>query len=123
MTTETFTVFSEERRALIAKMKQTVKARNYKGGLTHAHFVLYAALRGQDIRKTSHLPDGDNARDVIEKFEKIMSRYTKWNNVYPLNRIKYEDGNSFFTPEDNQFLKELFAEIKQKLEVPMKQAS
>src|SRR5690606_27132665 len=48
-------VFSKERKDAIHAMKAIIKN---KDAYSHAHFVLYSALRGQDIRKTSHMLHG-----------------------------------------------------------------
>ena len=56
-------VFSQTRKTAIAKMKAFIKENRY--ALNHHHFVLYSALRGQDVRKTSHMDDGMNAIDAL----------------------------------------------------------
>lgn len=74
----TFTPFTAERRELIAETKQHLKECAFKGGgLTHAWYVLYAALRGQDVRKTSHQPDGDNAVELLDKLIQYEKKYAK----------------------------------------------
>lgn len=45
-------------------------------------YVLYALLRGADIRKTSHLPDGENAlsalRRIRDELHRHRARVEKW---------------------------------------------
>lgn len=65
------TTYSTSQIALISDLKAFIKSKSRKGGgLTHYHYVLYAALRGKDIRKTSHQANGENAiqclTDMIE---------------------------------------------------------
>lgn len=120
----TFTRFSEQRRELIAKMKKTIKAKSHKGGgLTHYHFILYAALRGQDIRKTSHQPDGDNARERLADLMDRLDQSHGWYNLYPFSRILDENGEFFFEGQYTVTMKELLEAAQKQLEAPMKQAS
>lgn len=38
-------------------------------------YVLYALLRGADIRKTSHMPSGDNALDALRRLGYELKRH------------------------------------------------
>lgn len=115
------TVFSNARRELIANMKAATKAKSHKGGgLTHSHFVLYAALRGQDIRKTSHQPDGDNARELLAEMSDTMSkdrgpagpRKIQWFEIGRLGNLRGPDGKYLLGDEHKAILAEAFEEAQ-----------
>lgn len=74
----TFTPYSATRKAMI----QHVRARlinpenrptkhpvyGNKNQVLFLHdYAVYAALRGADIRKTSHMPEGENAKEAIKQ--------------------------------------------------------
>lgn len=44
-------------------------------GMTFDGYVLYALLRGADIRKTSHMEDGDNALDALRDIQNQLRRH------------------------------------------------
>lgn len=84
----TYTPFSATRKAMIAHLKsrltdrENIKLeRNEYGNrirkLFFQDYVIYAALRGADVRKTSHMPDGDNAIEELKRWTSI-SKPSKW---------------------------------------------
>lgn len=80
-------------------LKNYIKTHSHKGGgLTHSHFVLYAALRGKDIRKTSHQPDGDNAFECLE--ELIDATHGCFFAHPTLCVMKNEQGRPLFSMKD-----------------------
>jgi hypothetical protein len=114
------TYFTAERRELIANMKTAIKARSVKdGGLHHEHFVLYAALRGQDIRKTSHQPEGENAREVLEDLDRLARREgptgsakIQWFEWGMLGMMRSADGKYLLADEHKVLLQDAFDEAR-----------
>jgi len=114
-------VFSTERRELIANMKAAIKAKSFNGGgLTHHHFVLYAALRGQDIRKTSHQPEGENAREALDDMDSVIrkdrgptgSGKVQWFERRELGYIRAANGKYLLNNDHRAILEEAFTEAK-----------
>lgn len=88
-------VFSEERKTAIQELKAIVRA---KEAHSHKHFVLYAALRGQDIRKTSHLPQGENALEVLEQLQKAAKVYQDRYSFF-FSHLKNSEGEYLFSKD------------------------
>ena len=76
-TTETVVPFSEARRAMIATLKAFITDKGnmrpprdeygYRRKIIKfSDYVVYAALRGADIRKTSHMEGGENAIEALQ---------------------------------------------------------
>lgn len=98
------TTLSKSEHERIADMKAFIKARSHKrGGLTHDHFVLYAALRGQDVRKTSHQANGANALERLQ--EMLYATHTCFMRQPILCSLKTPDGKPMFTMKDFDFLR------------------
>lgn len=93
---------SRSHRELIADLKTFIKFRSHKqGGLTHHHYVLYAALRGRDIRRTSHQPKGENAFECLAE----MVDHTCFMRQPVFCSIKNEKGQPLFTMKDFEFIR------------------
>lgn len=81
-TSEVFTPFSAKRKAMISHLKSFLKDpenRPYKNVygtkfqvLYLQDYAVYAALRGADYKKVSHMDDGSNARGAIETVISII---------------------------------------------------
>lgn len=82
-------VFPQERKDAINKMKAYVVDTVH---VSHEDFVLYAALRGQDIRKTSHQPDGANALSALRRLERYYQYRIDKNIKDPQYLINKEQG-------------------------------
>lgn len=76
-TTSEVAPFSEARRAMIAALKAFITDKGnmrpprdqygYRRKIIKfADYVVYAALRGADIRKTSHMEGGENAIELLK---------------------------------------------------------
>lgn len=100
-------VFSQERKAAITAMKAFIKG--HRHSVSHHHFVLYSALRGQDIRKTSHLPDGVNALDRLSNLKFRLKHHDKNTNFF-FRHIVNENNELIFKSEDTQWLSEVLEE-------------
>lgn len=93
---------SRSHRELIAELKTFIKSRSHKqGGLTHHHYVLYAALRGLDIRKTSHQSHGANAFECLNE----MIDHSCFMRQPVFCSLKQEDGTPLFTMKDFEFIR------------------
>lgn len=89
---------------LISDLKTFIKSKSHKGGgLTHHHYVLYAAFRGKDIRKTSHQADGENALACLK--EMIDAQHTCFMRQPTFCSIKTKDGKPLFTMKDFDFIR------------------
>jgi hypothetical protein len=87
ITTETFAPFSEKRKAMIKHLKAFLKSpenRPYKNTygtkfqvLFLEDYAVYAALRGADFKKVSHMEEGENAREAIETVIKRIEGITE----------------------------------------------
>ena len=97
-------VFSSERRDLIGRMKTALKAKSFKGGgLTHKHFVLYAALRGQDVSKTSHQKAGENAFACLQ--EMVDATHTCFMRQPVFCSLKTPEGKPLLVMKDFEILR------------------
>lgn len=84
----TFTPFTQARKTLIADVKALLTdpenlciPRNQYGNklprLFFKDYVVYAVLRGADWKKTSHMEDGGNAREVLESLQPSLKAALK----------------------------------------------
>lgn len=83
-----FTPFTQTRKALIADVKALLTdpenlriPRNEYGNklprLFFKDYVVYAVLRGADWKKTSHMEDGANAREVLQGLQPSLKAALK----------------------------------------------
>lgn len=100
-------VFSQERKAAITAMKNFIKG--HRHSVSHHHYVLYSALRGQDIRKTSHLPDGENALDRLSNLKSRLKYHEKSTNFF-FRHIVDAENEMIFKSEDIKWLNEVLEE-------------
>lgn len=99
-------------RHLIDQMKREIKDRSHPDGeLQHAHFVMYAVLRGKDVRKTSHEPEGDNALAILYTAKRKVQRESLPKHVSVGSPF---DAILGFTGEDIPLMRELISYAFQK---------
>lgn len=101
-------VFSQERKNAIKAMKAFIKGHTQSVG--YRHYVLYAALRGQDIRKTSHLPDGSNAIKALNHVKGLLKRHHEKPNNFFFGYIIDKSNQMIFKPEDAKWLQKVLDE-------------
>lgn len=101
-------VFSKERKNAIKAMKAFIKGHTHSVG--YRHYVLYAALRGQDIRKTSHLPDGANAIAALNTVKAFLKRHQEKPNNFFFGYIIDKSNQMIFKPEDAKWLQKVLDE-------------
>ena len=102
-------VFSDSRKVAIKEMKKFIKL-NYDD-LYHHHFILYSALRGQDVRKTSHLSDGMNAIDGLITLKSRVESYKKGTSFF-FRKMVNDEGEPIFDSEDATWLADILEEAK-----------
>lgn len=119
----TFKPFTTTRKAMIQHMKARLvdpKNRPTKHPVYGTKFpalfledyAVYAALRGADYRKTSHMEDGGNAKEAIERAVRALSGL-KESHSESLSQGKHSYLNKFL-PEGSTF--EQAVELKEILE-------
>lgn len=105
----TMIVFSKDRKDAIYAFKALIKSGDQR--LSHEHYVLYAALRGQDIRKTSHMPQGENAVAALEKLKK-WTEYYKHKAHFFFMHLKTVEGEPMFKQDRASWVLEILEEAK-----------
>jgi hypothetical protein len=85
----TFTPFTDNRKAMIKHVKAFLtnkdnlkRTLNLYGKRVHhlcfRDYVVYAVLRGADYKKTSHMQDGQNAREELLAMLKVIKDGRSW---------------------------------------------
>lgn len=93
-----FVPFTNARKAMIVSLKGILTdpknmkfKRNMYGNKTNdlsfRDYVIYAALRGADYRKTSHMEDGENARSILEAMLRTINNHQKSPNFGSISLI------------------------------------
>lgn len=102
-------IYSNERKAAITAMKAFLKS--HAESAEHRHYVLYAALRGQDVRKTSHQPLGDNALETLAVLKTLTNSYERRKNYF-FSYLTLDNWEPIFKQSDVSWLREILEEAQ-----------
>lgn len=97
---------NDEQRFKLIRHYRALAMNARKEPMTFKAYVLYALLRGADIRKTSHMKDGENAIETLT----FVRNEIKWH----LERIEKRG-----QPVMNHFLQRLFGAVRKERGRPL----